>query len=122
MKKYKLASLFAGIGGIDLGFKCAGANPVWANEIDKYCAITFNANHKETKLMVEDIRNVKGKDIPKIDILTAGFPCQPFSVAGYRKGFEDERGNLFFQIMRIISELSEITNKPRIMFLENVKN
>ena len=122
MKKYKLASLFAGIGGIDLGFKCAGANPVWANEIDKYCAITFNANHKETKLMVEDICNVKGKDIPKIDILTAGFPCQPFSVAGYRKGFEDERGNLFFQIMRIISELSEITNKPRIMFLENVKN
>jgi len=120
--KYKLASLFAGIGGIDYGFEFAGANPIWANEIDKYCAVTFNANHKNTKLVVEDICNIKGKDIPKIDILTGGFPCQPFSIAGYRKGFEDDRGNMFFQIMRLVTELEECNNKPRILFLENVKN
>ncbi len=122
MSKYKVASLFAGIGGIDLGFKRAGALPVWANEIDNYCAITFRANHKNTKLIVDDICNVKGSDIPKVDILTGGFPCQPFSVAGYRKGFEDDRGNLFFQIMRLVDEMEENNNKPRIIFLENVKN
>lgn len=122
MKKYNVASLFAGIGGIDLGFKNAGAKPIWANEIDKYCAVTFRANHKDTKLIVDDICNIKGKDIPKIDILTGGFPCQPFSIAGYRKGFEDDRGNMFFQIMRLILELEKNNNKPRILFLENVKN
>lgn len=122
MTKYKLASLFAGIGGIDLGFKNAGANPIWANEIDKYCAITFRANHKSTDLIVEDICNIKGKDIPKVDILTGGFPCQPFSVAGYRKGFDDDRGNMFFQIMRLVREMEENNNKPRVLFLENVKN
>lgn len=122
MEKYKLASLFAGIGGIDLGFELAGANPIWANEIDKYCGITFTANHKDTKLVVDDICNVNGKDIPKIDILTGGFPCQPFSIAGYRRGFEDDRGNMFFQIMRLVSELEKNNNKPRILFLENVKN
>src|SRR5574344_1223286 len=122
MRNYKMASLFAGIGGIDYGFEFAGATPIWANEIDKYCAVTFNANHKSTKLVVEDICNIKGKDIPKIDILTGGFPCQPFSIAGYRKGFEDDRGNMFFQIMRLVNELEECDNKPRILFLENIKN
>lgn len=120
--KRKIASLFAGIGGIDLGFEHAGAESIWANEIDKYCAITFIANHPKTKLIVDDICNIKGKDIPQIDILTGGFPCQPFSIAGYRKGFEDDRGNMFFQIMRIIDEMGKNNNKPRIIFLENVKN
>lgn len=122
MKRLKMASLFAGIGGIDLGFKNAGFQPIWANEIDKYCAITFNANHKDIKLVVDDICNINGKDIPKVDILSAGFPCQPFSIAGYRKGFEDDRGNMFFQIMRLVKEMTENNNKPRILFLENVKN
>lgn len=122
MKKYKIASLFAGIGGIDYDFEQAGANPVWANEIDKYCDITFTANHKKTKLVVDDICNIKGKDIPKVDILTGGFPCQPFSVAGYRKGFEDDRGNMFHQIMRLVDEMEENNNKPRVIFLENFKN
>src|SRR5574344_688384 len=122
MRNYKMASLFAGIGGIDYGFEFAGANPIWANEIDKYCAVTFNANHKNTKLIVEDICNINGKDIPKIDILTGGFPCQPFSIAGYRRGFEDDRGNMFFQIMRLVSELEENNNKPRVLFLEKGKN
>ena len=118
----KLASLFAGIGGIDLGFKKAGVNPIWANEIDKYCAITFNKNYPDTKLIVDDICNVNGKDIPKVDILTGGFPCQPFSIAGYQRGFEDDRGNMFFQIVRIIREMEQNNNKPRVVFLENVKN
>ncbi len=122
MKKLKMASLFAGIGGIDLGFKNAGFKPIWANEIDKYCAVTFNLNHKDIKLVVDDICNIKGKDIPKVDVLSAGFPCQPFSIAGYRKGFEDDRGNMFFQIMRLVKEMAENNNKPRILFLENVKN
>lgn len=120
--KRKIASLFAGIGGIDLGFEMAGAESIWANEIDKYCSITFNANHPRTKLVVDDICNIQGKDIPKVDILTGGFPCQPFSIAGYRKGFEDDRGNMFFQIIRIIKEMEKNNNKPRVVFLENVKN
>lgn len=122
MGKYKVASLFAGIGGIDYGFEFAGIQPVWANEIDKYCAVTFTANHKNIKLIVDDICNIKGKDIPKVDILAGGFPCQPFSIAGYRKGFEDDRGNMFFQIMRLVDEMTDNKNKPRIVFLENVKN
>ena len=122
MKRFKMASLFAGIGGIDLGFKNAGFQPIWANEIDKYCAETFQANHKDIKLVVDDIANIKGKDIPKVDVLSAGFPCQPFSIAGYRKGFEDDRGNMFFQIIRLLKEMAKNNNKPRILFLENVKN
>ncbi len=122
MAKYKLASLFAGIGGIDLGFELAGAKSVWANEIDKYCAITFKENHKGTDLVVDDICKIKGKDIPKVDILVGGFPCQPFSIAGHRKGFEDNRGNMFFEIIRLVKEMEENNNKPRVVFLENVKN
>lgn len=122
MTNYKLASLFAGIGGIDYGFEYTGIKSIWANEIDKYCAITFNANHKNTKLIVDDICNIKGKDIPKVTILAGGFPCQPFSIAGYRKGFEDDRGNMFFQIMRLVKEMEQVNNKPRVIFLENVKN
>ena len=122
MGKYKMASLFAGIGGIDYGFEFAGIQPVWANEIDKYCAVTFTANHKDIKLIVDDICNIKGKNIPKVDILAGGFPCQPFSIAGYRKGFEDDRGNMFFQIMRLVDEMADNKNKPRVIFLENVKN
>ena len=102
---YKLGSLFAGIGGIDLGFEQAGFLPVWANEIDSYCEKTFRENHKKTELLVEDICNVTSKDIPKINILAGGFPCQPFSIAGFKKGFEDDRGNLFFQIIRLIEEV-----------------
>lgn len=122
MKKYRLASLFAGIGGIDLGFELAGAEPIWANEIDQYCATTFIKNHLKTKLIIDDVKNIKGKDIPKVDILVGGFPCQSFSVAGHRKGFKDDRGNLFFEIIRLIKEMDKNKNKPRVIFLENVKN
>ena len=122
MSTYKLGSLFAGIGGIDLGFERAGVSTIWANEIDQYCAKTYIANHKSTKLIVDDINNLHTKDLEDIDILTGGFPCQPFSIAGYRKGFEDDRGNLFFQIIRLLKEFKEDNRLPKVVFLENVKN
>lgn len=114
-----VGSLFAGVGGICLGFKNAGFNVIWANEIDKNACITYKLNHKSTTLIENDINNVLTNSIPDLDILTAGFPCQAFSIAGYQKGFNDERGNLFFSILRIIKEKKE---KPKIIFLENVKN
>jgi len=112
----RVASFFAGVGGIDKGFEKAGFNVIWANEFDKYAAITYQKNFKN-KLVVDDIRNVKNKDIPDFDIMIGGFPCQAFSVAGLRKGFDDERGNLFFELERIFKE-----KKPQVIFLENVKN
>lgn len=122
MSNYTLGSLFAGIGGIDLGFKKVGVNALWANEIDTYCAETFQANHKETNLIVGDICDLNAKDLPTVDILAGGFPCQPFSIAGYRKGFEDDRGNLFFQIIRLLKEFKSEGRLPKVIFLENVKN
>ncbi len=122
MANLTLASFFAGIGGIDLGFKQANVKCVWANEIDEYCAETYRANNKGVNLLVEDICSVSAKDIPTVDILAGGFPCQPFSVAGHRKGFDDDRGNLFFQISRILRELKEENRLPKVVFLENVKN
>jgi len=121
MKDYKMASLFAGIGGIDLAFEQAGIRSIWANEIDKFCATTFKANHK-TELIVEDICKIEAKDIPTIDVLAGGFPCQAFSIAGNKKGFEDDRGSLFFQIIRLLRELKEQNRLPKAIFLENVKN
>ncbi|SLN04394.1 DNA-cytosine methyltransferase [Brachybacterium faecium] len=118
LDKYKVASLFAGVGGIELGFELTNRfKTVFANEIDKKAAITYQTNFKN-KLLVEDIRNVTPDMIPKIDVLTAGFPCTSFSIAGYRKGFEDENtGDLFFETLRLI-----VAKKPQVVFLENVKN
>lgn len=113
----KIGSLFAGIGGIDLGFEQAGFEVAWANEIDKYACMTYRANFPETLLIESDIRNVDFSQLEKVDVLTAGFPCQPFSVCGKKQGFSDERGNLFFEIMRAADAL-----QPPIIFLENVAN
>lgn len=110
----KVAGFFAGVGGIELGFKNAGFNIVYANEIDKNAAITYTKNHKH-KLIVEDIANIS--NIPDVDVIVAGFPCQAFSIAGYQKGFNDERGNVFFTLAKIIKD-----KKPSVVFLENVKN
>lgn len=115
---YKICSLFAGVGGIDLGFletnKCEIA---YANEFDKYAVETYEKNFKN-KVDCRDIHNVKVNEIPEFDIMVGGFPCTSFSVAGYRKGFEDDRtGDLFFEMERIFKE-----RKPRVIFLENVKN
>ena len=112
----KVGGLFAGIGGIELGFKKAGFDIEWANEIDKNACITYRLNHKH-KLFEKDLNDLKTSEVVPIDILTGGFPCQAFSIAGYQKGFRDDRGNVFFQILRFIDDL-----KPKIVFLENVKN
>lgn len=114
---FKVASLFAGIGGICYGFKQAGAQIVWANEIDKDACKTYRHNFGDKYLVEGDIKEVDPTTIPDIDILNGGFPCQAFSVAGYRKGFDDERGNLFFEITRILE-----VKKPKAILLENVKN
>lgn len=116
----KCASFFAGVGGIDKGFELAGFETIYANEMDKYAATTFASNFKDVEIDVCDIKDLdEKKDIPNFDIMLGGFPCQAFSVAGYRQGFNDEkgRGNLFFELLRIIKE-----KKPKIIFLENVKN
>ena len=112
----KVGGLFAGIGGIELGFKKAGFKISWANEIDKNAAITYRINHKH-KLFEKDLKELQTNEVEKIDILTGGFPCQAFSIAGYRKGFKDDRGNVFFEILRFIDDL-----EPKVLFLENVKN
>ena len=110
-KKLKTVDLFAGIGGIRIGFENAGFETVFANDNDKYCKITYDCNFRNSTLTLEDIRNIKTKDIPKYDILVAGFPCQAFSVAGYREGFDDrkDRGNLFFEIARILKNQRMLT-------------
>lgn len=116
MSKFKVGSLYAGVGGICLGFKNAGFELSWANEFDKNACITYRHNFKHP-LYEEDIWKLDPEQLERVDVLTAGFPCQPFSVAGYRKGFEDDRGNHFFRILKYIDVL-----KPKIIFLENVKN
>ena len=113
----KVCSLFAGVGGIDLAFKQAGFEIVWANEFDHNACLTYKENFTDHPLVEADIRKIDAGIIPDFDILTAGFPCQSFSVCGKQKGFKDERGNLFFEICRVIDEKS-----PRILFLENVAN
>jgi DNA (cytosine-5)-methyltransferase 1 len=113
----RIGSLFSGIGGIDLGFKQAGFEIVWANEIDRSAAETYKANLGECSIVVGDIKNIDTKNIPDIDVLAAGFPCQSFSTAGKQKGFEDARGNLFFEVVRVVE-----IKKPRVIFLENVEN
>ncbi len=108
-------SLFSGIGGIDLGFINAGFNIVWANDFDKDAVKTYKANIDDN-IVLGDINNHLS-EIPSHDILLAGFPCQPFSMMGSQKGFEDERGTLFFTIETILRE-----HKPKVIVLENVRN
>jgi len=115
----KCASFFAGVGGIDIGFENIGKfEVIYANEIDSYPVKTYESNF-DLKVDCRDINEVKVEEIPDFDVMLAGFPCQAFSVAGYRKGFDDEkgRGTLFFELVRIIK-----AKKPKIVFLENVKN
>ena len=114
---FNAGSLYAGVGGICRGFINAGAEIAWANEYDKNACITYRLNFKHT-LYEEDIWKLNPLSMEKVDILAAGFPCQPFSVAGYRKGFTDHRGNHFFRIIDYINALG----KPSVVFLENVKN
>lgn len=143
--KYNVASLFAGVGGICLGFKNAKVdgkeyNLVFSNEMDEYACETYRTNFNHT-LIQGDINKLLKPELcdtdeekqyyesqrhylfdNKIDVLNGGFPCQAFSIAGERKGFEDERGNLFLSIIELINQMDKNSSKPRILFLENVKN
>jgi DNA (cytosine-5)-methyltransferase 1 len=112
-KKLKIIDLFAGIGGIRLGFEKFGAECVFSSEWDKNAQNMYEENYGERP--VGDINDVNPKDIPDHDFLLAGFPCQPFSIAGKQLGFADTRGTLFFNIEKILEE-----KKPYGFLLENV--
>ncbi len=123
-KLFAMIDLFAGIGGIRLGFEKHGFRCVFSSEWDKHAQKTYEANFGEVP--AGDIRKIEAKDIPKFDVLCAGFPCQPFSIAGVSKkkslnkphGFEDKtQGTLFHEIVRILKY-----HKPQAFFLENVKH
>ena len=117
-KTYKSLDLFAGIGGIRIGFERAGFETIFGNDFDAYCKATYDINFNDVPLTVSDIAKVKSSTLPDFDILLGGFPCQPFSIAGYRRGFLDTgRGDLFYEIIRILKD-----KKPQAVFLENVKN
>lgn len=115
----KTIDLFAGVGGIRLGFEKAGFETVFANDFELQCKNTYDLNFDGTKLFVEDIQKINEKKMPDFDFLLGGFPCQAFSIAGYMQGFDDEkgRGNLFYDIVRILKE-----KQPMGFMLENVKN
>jgi len=126
-KDLTVAGLFAGVGGIERGFESAGFKTVFANELDPYAITTYSANRLQNsdehfEVTPGDIVELALPEnlglIPKgFMVLTGGFPCQPFSVAGYRKGFNDDRGNVFWSIRDIAR-----ARKPDVIFLENVKN
>lgn len=119
LRKLLVVSLFAGMGGIDHALHQTGCfQTVFANEIDDYPARVMEANFP-LKVDRRDIRNVLPEDIPYVDVIAFGFPCQPYSIAGKQEGFDDKkgRGDLFFEVMRLVH-----VKKPRILFAENVKN
>lgn len=124
MTPLTIGSFFAGVGGIDLGFERTGSfRTVYANEFDPYPAQTYEENF-DIKVDVRDINLVKASEIPDFDIMVGGFPCQAFSLAGYRQGFDDEkgRGTLFFEMIRILKEKKAAGKQPQAVFLENVRN
>lgn len=112
--KFTMIDLFAGIGGIRLAFQKHGGLSLFASEWDKFAAKTYKANYGE--MPQGDITQIPAESIPAHNILLAGFPCQPFSQAGLKKGFEDTRGTLFFDIARILE-----AKRPQAFLLENVK-
>lgn len=114
-EKIKFIDLFAGIGGIRIGLENNGFKCIFSSEIDEACKKTYLENFGEVP--EGDITKVNEENIPEHDILAGGFPCQAFSSAGKQKGFEDTRGTLFFDILRIAKE-----KRPRVLLLENVKN
>jgi DNA (cytosine-5)-methyltransferase 1 len=115
----RVAELFTGTGAFSLAFKNVSTDKfkvVYANDFEPSSKTIFDANN-DIVLDCKDLNEVKKEDIPEMDILTAGFPCQPFSVAGKRNGFNDPRSNVFWKIIEILNH-----HKPRLAILENVKN
>ncbi|MCL2633841.1 MAG: DNA (cytosine-5-)-methyltransferase [Oscillospiraceae bacterium] len=115
MKSIKFIDLFCGIGGIRLGIEKAGFECVFSCDINAECRKTYFNNFNE--MPQDDIKKISESDIPDFDILCAGFPCQPFSISGKQKGFDDDRGTLFFEICRFIK-----AKQPQVVLLENVKH
>lgn len=122
-KQYKIIDLFAGIGGFHIAFRNLGAECVFASEWDEHARKTYEHNFRkiepelfESGNFAGDITKVDASSIPDFDVLTGGFPCQPFSQAGFKKGFSDVRGTLFFDIVRIID-----AKRPVAFFIENVR-
>ena len=113
---FTFIDLFAGIGGMRQGFERIGGKCIFTSEIDNYAQQTYIANYGSEN-MYGDITKITSDNIPLHDVLLAGFPCQPFSLAGRKLGFEDARGTLFFEIARILKD-----KKPKAFLLENVKN
>lgn len=133
-KAFRFIDLFAGIGGFHTAMHHVGGKCVFASEWDKYARISYIANYKDVEpdLFVqdengsfpffnEDITLADPESIPPFDVCCGGFPCQPFSIAGLRRGFDDTRGTLFFNIANIVKQKIESGNPPLVLFLENVK-
>ncbi len=117
----KVGCLFAAIGGFCKAFQKCGASVLWANEKDRFARDTFVLNFPEVphiRTPVEEV-SVLGDRLKPVDVVTAGFPCQPFSVAGDKRGFQDERGMLFLHIIRLLEEFG--SKKPKVLLLENVQ-
>lgn len=113
----KIIDLFAGTGAFSYVFSKYHFKCVYANDIEKSSKSIFRLNHNECKFILEDLNKIDIKSIPQHDILCGGFPCQPFSIAGDRKGFNDSRSNVFWKLLNILNY-----HKPSIIILENVKN
>ncbi len=133
-KKFTFIDLFAGIGGFHTALHSVGGKCVFASEWDKSARMSYEANYiiiepnlfKKNKkgeylYFNEDINDVIPSKVPNFDICCGGFPCQPFSVAGLKRGFEDTRGTLFFNIANLIKEKIKAGHPPRVLFLENVR-
>ncbi|MEL7570963.1 MAG: DNA (cytosine-5-)-methyltransferase [Eubacteriaceae bacterium] len=110
----RIVSLFSGAGGLDLGFENAGFEIIWANEFDETIWETYEKNHKSI-LVKKDIRKIKSDEIPDCDGIIGGPPCQSWSEAGALRGIEDDRGQLFFQFIRILRD-----KQPKFFVAENV--
>jgi DNA (cytosine-5)-methyltransferase 1 len=112
----KIVSLFSGCGGLDLGFESQGFKIIWSNENDKTIHLTYKANFPNTKLDTRSIIDIPSDEIPDCDGIIGGPPCQSWSAAGSHKGFEDKRGNLFFEFIRVIKD-----KQPKFFVAENVE-
>lgn len=136
MRNHKITfiDLFAGIGGFHQAMHSVGGKCVFASEWDKYARISYEANYKHIEpdlfkkdkegrylYFNEDINDARPEDIPDFDVCCGGFPCQAFSIAGLKRGFEDTRGTLFFNIVNIVKYKIECGHAPKVLFLENVK-
>ena len=133
-KQYTFIDLFAGIGGFHIAMHSVGGRCVFASELDKNARKTYEANFIDIEPSLfekndkgeylyfnEDINDIVPSQVPDFDICCGGFPCQPFSVAGLRRGFEDTRGTLFFNIANLVKEKINAGHPPRVLFLENVR-